>query len=318
MEASTDLGLTISDGWRRGFGGPSAAALDPMLRVYLSDLVRPYDLALREDLLAAGGGQSYGEMAAALLRDVLPAGQPIDLLVFAFAVPDVVPGRATACYLSDVCPGKPMALALCDAGAAAAFTGLRLVSQYVRAGQCARALLVVAEQSVLHYDSPAPAPLPAVNTVVALLCERGEAAGESTGTGGTARGGRPAGGGARPVGGGARLAALRQHAGVSRNGLAELLPRELAVLGAGEPGAALVLGGIPGDARQAAAAPPAAAQVITAPAGQPYTGLWWEVAGGLAAWRAQQRRVLLACYDEPLGYLSLAALDARAAGPATR
>lgn len=283
-----------------------------MLRVYLSDLVRPYRLGLRDDVLERGSGQSYGEMAAALLRDVLPSDQPVDLLVFAFAMPDVVPGRATACYLSDVCPGKPMALALCDAGAAAAFTGLRLISQYARAGQCGRALLVVAEQSALHYDLPAAAPVPAVNTVVALLCETSENNG-TVGRGDRAAGQR--GGTARESGGAgwgsARLAAVRQHAGVTAARLAGLLSQELSDLGGNQPDATLILGGIPAGAGQPPAVSPGAAKVTFAPPGQPCTGLWWELAGGLPAWRAAQRQVLLAGYDQALGYLSVAAIDAR-------
>jgi len=65
-------------------------------------------------------------MAEALIRELVPADAPVDLIVLAFAVPDVRPGRATATYLSHVCPGNPLAFAVCDQGSAAAFTGLRL------------------------------------------------------------------------------------------------------------------------------------------------------------------------------------------------
>src|ERR1017187_1651243 len=92
--------LRVAVAGRQVFEGSSDAALDPMLRVYLSDMVRPYGLALRDDLLDQGRGQSYGEMAGALLARTVPPGQPVDLIVLAFAVHDVIPGRSAAAHLS--------------------------------------------------------------------------------------------------------------------------------------------------------------------------------------------------------------------------
>lgn len=51
-------------------------------------------------------------------------------------------------------------------------------------------------------------------------------------------------------------------------------------------------------------------QVVIAPAGQPCTGVWWEVAGGPPAWSAQVAgRVLLADYDPLLGHLCMATIE---------
>ncbi len=164
--------LFISRAGRQVFEGDSAGALHPSLRVFLSDLTRPYGLGLREDLLAAGAGQCYGEMSAALLTGVLPAGDPLDLIVLAFAMPDVRPERATASYLSHLCAGAPMGFAVCDQGTAAAFTGLRLIGEYARSGACKRALLIVIEQAVLHHDLPAGGGgVPARHAAVALACD---------------------------------------------------------------------------------------------------------------------------------------------------
>ena len=88
-------------------------------------------------------------MAEELIRSVVPPDEPVDVLVLAFAVPDARPGRATASYLSHVCPGEPLAFAICDQGSAAAFTGLRLIREYARTGGCARGLLLVVEQAIL-------------------------------------------------------------------------------------------------------------------------------------------------------------------------
>jgi hypothetical protein len=62
------------------------------------------------------------------------------------------------------------------------------------------------------------------------------------------------------------------------------------------------------------AARPVGAEAIVAPAGQPCTGVWWEVAGRLAGWaECGGRRVLVADYDPLPGNLCLAVIDV--AGP---
>jgi hypothetical protein len=278
--------LRVAVAGRQVFEGSSDAALDPMLRVYLSDMVAPYGLALREDLLNEGRGQSYGEMAGALLTPAVPPDQPVDLIVLAFAVHDVIPGRSTAAHLSYLCPGAPMAFAVCDQGAAAPFTALRLIREYTRTASCQRALLVVVEQATLHYELAAASvmtssALPTRNAAVLLLCG-------------------PAGAG--------RLETVRQHAGVSAAQAGDLLASELPALAAGRDDVTLIAGD--GLARLSGA--PAVDQVLVAPAGQPSTGVWWELAGALPEWTARGRRVLLAAYEPELRYLCVSAIDVEA------
>lgn len=236
----------------RDFAGPAAVAGNPEhrahLREYLSDLVAPHGTALRERMFSGARGHSYGEMAEALLREVLPPGETVDLLVLAFAIPDIRPGRATATYLSHVCPGTPHAFAICDQGAAAGFTGLRLIGEYARGTHLRRAVLLVVEQSALHYEPVAPAPVPAVHSGVALL------------TG-------PAG----PV----QLRETRQHTAVAPAAAWDLV-------GAGPAGCVpdVLLAGPGLTARD-----PLAAQrpgVRLARGGRPYTGLWAALADELA------------------------------------
>lgn len=182
---------------RRAFDAPPAIAAQPehlpQLQTYLSDLVRPYGLPLLDGL----AGHSYGEMGAALVAELVPSDRPVDLLVLAFAIPDVRPGRATALYLSHLCPGRPLAFAVCDQGSAAAFTGLRLVRAYLRSGEYQRGLLLVVEQAGLPYDTGLPADVPTAHTAVGLLCDSG--------------------------GGPARVGSIRQFPGVAPERVADLV-----------------------------------------------------------------------------------------------
>lgn len=173
----TTRGLRITRARARRFDGRSELSLDPDLRVFVTDLTRPYGLPVREDLLRAGVGHSYEEMAAGLLREELADDEPVDLLILAFDSPDVRPGAPSSLALSRSCPGSPLAFAVCDQGLGAAFTALRLAAEYHRTGFCRRAVVVVAEQTALHYAPGAPVRLPERHGAVVLVCE--EAPGES-------------------------------------------------------------------------------------------------------------------------------------------
>jgi hypothetical protein len=158
-------GLTLRRVAHRVDDADSALAAHPTLRPYLTDLAATHGLALREEAL--GTGQSYAELAEPVVAAV--ADEPVDLLVLAYGVPDVQPGRNVALHLASRCPGRPLAFAICDQGPAAAFTALRLIAEHA----CDRALLVVAEQSAVPYPLTAPAPVPDRHAAVALLFERG-------------------------------------------------------------------------------------------------------------------------------------------------
>ena len=152
--------------WRE-FPGSSDRAGHPAFAELIGDLVRPYGVPLRAD---ANGGHSYGEMLAGSIGDLVSPACPADVLILGFAMPDVWPERATATFLSDACPGHPLAFAVCDQGCAAGFTALRLARDYAADGGC-RVLVALAEQTRLDYDPPAPASVPARNAAFALLCE---------------------------------------------------------------------------------------------------------------------------------------------------
>ena len=221
--------LRITAAARRVFEGPSELALNPGhqadLSVYVADMVRPYGLAPRVDIDDAGRGYSYGEMAEALIAELVPAEAPVDVAVLVFAIPDVRPGRATAVYLSHVCPGNPLAFALCDQGRAGGFAGLQLLREYARTGGCRRGLLVVAEQSTMHYEPAMPVALPTRHAAVALLCEA-----DTHGSGAP---------------GGALVSGLRLLPDVDPELVEDRLARELATLDAAD--ATLIVGTPAGD-----------------------------------------------------------------------
>ena len=282
--------LRISGAARRVFDEQAGSARDPAYRAYLTDMVRPFGLTVHAEALGEGRGQSYGDMAGALIAEVTAPDEPADLLVLAFAVPDVTPWRCTAAHLSHTCPGNPMAFAVSDCGTTAAFTGLRLIRAQAVGPGSPRALLIVTEQSAVNHEPLIPASLPARHAAVALRCD-------------------PAGPGL--------VSSVRLRSGVARSEAAGLLATGLAELSAGHDDVTVIAGADLAETALSAALP-VAAEVIAAPAGQPSTGVWWEVAGRLAGWAARGRRVLVADYDPLPGSLGLAVIDVAgpsAAGP---
>ncbi|HEY0451695.1 hypothetical protein [Actinophytocola sp.] len=267
-------GLRLSGLAHRFHDQDSGLATHPTLRPYLADLAGSHGLVLREEVFAAGAGQAYAELGAPLVESVTGAGEPVDLLVLAYGVHDVQPGRNVALYLSSRCPGDPLAFAVCDQGPAAAFTALRLIADHAATGVCARAVLLVAEQTAVHYPLATPAPVPDRHAAVALLFE--------------------AAAGTAPVD-------VRQHPAVPAEAAAAVLAADVAELAGGRGEVTLVVGGA---VELEAATAFSAAEVIRADPGQPYTGLWSRLGAG-----APGRLLVLADYDPALGYLCVAALE---------
>ncbi|MCW2932445.1 MAG: (S)-2-hydroxy-acid oxidase [Actinomycetia bacterium] len=279
--------LRISGAARRVFDEQADSARHPAYRTYLTDMVRPYGLTVDAEALAEGRGQSYADMAGALIPEVTAEDQPVDLLVMAFAVPDVAPWRCTTSHLSLLCPGSPMAFAVSDCGTTAAFTGLRLIRAQAVGTSSPRALLIVVEQAAINHELPVPAAAPARHAAVALRCDRA---------------------------GPGLVDSVRLRSGVTRSEAASLLATGLAEQSAGHDDVTVIAGA---ELAAAAGALPAAAEVIVAPAGQPCTGVWWEVAGRLAGWAARGRRVVIADYDPLAGSFCIAALDVAVPSPAS-
>ena len=269
---------------RLAFPDPAELASDEVhtgrLDAYLSDLLSQYKLGLEPGAIEQGG-QSYGEMAEALIKLAVPDGESVDLLVLAYAIPDITPGRATATYLSHVCPGRPMSFAVSDQGAAAGFIGLRLIRDYAQTGGPSRALMLVVEQAALPYDPGVPVAVPTGHSGVALLF------GELTETSDSA----------------ARLGTVSVSPGLAVAALAD----EVGALFAGAAGSTAILGSA---LATEVPEPTGPSQVRIASVGQPYTGVWWELAGALAEADVRASRILLADYAPEAQYLCFAAIDA--------
>ncbi|MFJ3788879.1 hypothetical protein [Kitasatospora sp. NPDC090091] len=275
--------------------GRSETSLDPDLRVFVSDLVRPYGLPLREDLLQEGVGHSYAELAEGLLREAVADGPPVDLLILAFDSPDVRPGAPSSLALSRSCPGEPLAFALCDQGTAGAFGALRIAAAHHRTGGCRRAVVVLAEQTTLHYRPAAPVELPRRHCAVVLVCDEADGIGDTDETdGGAAALGRH---GPGPGG----LAVTQEPCAEPESAVNAVHDR---VRSAGADAALLLDTGLAGEPALGDAA------TAVAPGGQPFTGLWTELARALPAWQARQRPVVVAGLDRRLGVLSTLTLGA--------
>jgi hypothetical protein len=286
-----------------GFTGPPAFLADPANRArvgeYLADMTRPYALEVRSGELAESPGQSYGEMAATLIGQVTSANEPVDLLVLAFSIHDLWPGRQAAAYLSHVTPGAPMAFAICDQGSAAAFSGLRIIREYASSAAIRRALLIVVEQAALPYDSSAV--LPARNQGVAMLYAARPDAAATSGSamphGVTPHGAMP-----HEATALARVGVLRQHPGVPADAVADLAAADLAELASGHDAVEVVAGAALAELWTA----PAAKRVRPMPPGQPATAVWQGLADELTGGVDRPGLVIIADYDPDLRYLCLA------------
>lgn len=283
--------LSLVRAVRRSFAGPADFLADPGNRArvgeYLADMAGPYGRSVRAEDFAGPPspalGQSYGEMAAELIGPAVAADEPVDLLVLAFSVHDVRPGRPTAAYLSHVTPGTPMAFAVCDQGSAAAFSGLRIAGEYASSAAVRRALLVVVEQAALPYDGGAS--VPAEHRAVVMLY----------GAGAVLSADEPQ----------ARFTAMRQHPGVPPGCAASVAAAELTELTAGCRATGVVLG----DALAALWTAPDAGRVRVMPPGQPATGVWWGLIDELTGQDGDPGTVVVADYDPQLRYLCLCAFE---------
>ena len=257
----------------RTFDELTGQVLNPTMRGYVADMTAPYGIAVHGELIEQGVGHSYGEMCVPLLAELVSEERPADLLVLATDIPDVRYGRATATYLSWQCAGTPLAFAVCDQGLLAAFTALHLIDGYARTGGCRRAVLLVAEQPTLYHELPEPAPVPVRAAAVGVVLE--------------------------PNGSHGALS-IRRHTKLAEHDVPDVLAAEVARLSRDRPAPTVLLG-----ARLAEAIVDHSmdGDVQRCGEGQPFTGIWLELARRLSGRQDTGGQVLLAEYDPTLGYL---------------
>lgn len=305
--------MLLGPGRWREFPESSGRSPGAGVAEFLGDLTRPHGVALPPSL---GTGYDYGEMLAGLIAGLVPPDQPAGTLILGFELPDLSPGRATATYLSHVCPGEPMAFAVCDQGQIIGFTALRLARDLLTDG--GRVLITLAEQPWLGYQPPEPVRVPDRPAAFALLCQAGR-----DGPGSASGDGSGSASGDGPGHGGWRLGTVLVRPGVPAGEAGALLGHELARATApgppGRPGERLlvlgagldVTGGFPGW------------RVSMAGPGQPVTGPWRELARQLDGPETGQPgdpapgQLAIAGYDARLGYLGLATFTADHSQPAS-
>ncbi|WP_051732273.1 hypothetical protein [Kitasatospora phosalacinea] len=262
--------------------GRSPLAADPDLRTFTADLTRPYGVELDEEALAGARGQSYAALAGRAIDALVDPARPVDLLVLVYAVPDVRPGQAVALHLGESCPGEPMSFAICDEGAGAAFSALRIADAYARTGGAPRrALLIAVEQADLHHRPHRPARLPDRHSAAALLWEA-----------------EPEGG--RALQGTCSTSEVTEHqiGGALKELCAELPDGAVLLLGPGLVGVE----------------PPPGPDTRAARPGNPYTGGWAALAAALADPALAGRPLALADLEPETGRLDLAHWAAAGAG----
>jgi hypothetical protein len=254
--------------------------LEPSLSRLQADLVRPYPVEYRPELLERGERNTFIEMTQQLLADLPPLEEPLDLVLVANTAPDADPRRSPSCYLADVLPGDPLAFNLSDQGTAVGFTALRLVSEYAAADAFRRALVVLLDQRTFLFDTAGARDVPRQDRAVALLFGPEGRAGE-------------------PV--------TRQAADVAPDEVHATLGAVLNEPDGGGAGRPITL--ITGQGLDAERFGPGI-DVRPAPPGLPCTGPWSALADVLPEFAGSgPRRMVVAEYDSTLRYLSTTTLD---------
>ncbi len=138
------------------------------LAEFTADLAAQYGRRVRDDVLARQH-PSYALMGESVRATLDDAASPMDLVLLAYAVPEVDPARCTVTRLNLGSPGDPFGFCVSDQGTAAPFTGLALIGAYLRSDACHRALLLVVEQAEVAYGTPPGTVLPMRDTAVGLV-----------------------------------------------------------------------------------------------------------------------------------------------------
>jgi len=143
----------------------AATVLDPPARPapeisglleYQHDLLAQFGVEPADDQLAKGRNVTHTHLVDHLLAGISPAerGPEPDLVLVAYALPDVHPFITTASYLNWRLGSTAQSFAVSEAGLLAPFWALRIASAHHRMGRCRQLALAVLEQTTLPNRDP--------------------------------------------------------------------------------------------------------------------------------------------------------------------
>jgi hypothetical protein len=141
---------------------------DPRMSTYHEEMLTPFGVAVDEDRLRTGTNVGFTQLAEAVLREMAPPIANPDLLILAYALPDLHPLKSTSSALNHLLGGGSRSFAVAEQGLRAPFTALRIADAYVRAGRYANLALFICDQTTLPYYDPVVHDTPLADSAVLL------------------------------------------------------------------------------------------------------------------------------------------------------
>jgi hypothetical protein len=139
----------------------AAASLTPQYRnpyrlstdviSFNQDLLSPYGMQVDEGLARQGRNITFTELAEHVMRAALITVPAAELLIVAYALPDLHPMKTVASHLNHLFGDRCRSFAISEQGLGAPFTALRIAAAYARSGRCRSLALFVLEQVTLPY-----------------------------------------------------------------------------------------------------------------------------------------------------------------------
>lgn len=121
---------------------------------YHRDLLASFGERDDPETFAAGRNVTYADLVDRLLAGDAPAAGAPDLVLLAYALPDVHPFTTTAAYANWRMGNAANSFAVSEQGLVAPFSALRIAAAYRAAGRTDRVALAVVEQATLPNRDP--------------------------------------------------------------------------------------------------------------------------------------------------------------------
>jgi hypothetical protein len=173
------LAATLSREFPRGEASASPDDREALDRS-LTDLTSLYGAVYRPELVDLDRLASQKFMAAEVLGELGPLLGEVDLVILAYATPDLDTRDFVGCFIADTVPGGPMVFSVSDQGSTAPFTALRLAGDYLADCGGRRALVLTLDQHIVPWDVPNRAAVPTCSAAVAVVVDSAKAEGLGT------------------------------------------------------------------------------------------------------------------------------------------